>query len=111
MKGLFLLFSFFIVQPLFSQIITWDRTIDLDQQDYGLGVIQTSDGGYAITGYTGGYYDPDLLICRLDQSCKGTNYFSLPVQNLPNGILQYSIESKNVLMSEKMLRFSLKLDL
>ena len=66
MRGLFGLLLFFLVLSAFSQYITWNRTIDIGQQDYGNGVLQTEDGGYMITGYTGGYYDPDLLICRLD---------------------------------------------
>ncbi len=66
MRGLFGLLLIFIALPVFSQIITWDRTVDLDQQDYGTGVIQTPDGGFVLTGTSGGYFDPNFLICRLD---------------------------------------------
>lgn len=64
MKGLLQLLILF---PLccIGQLITWDKTYDLDLQDYGYSIVQTDDGGYVLTGYTGDNYWPNLLVMKL----------------------------------------------
>lgn len=59
---LLLLFPLFCV----GQTITWNKTFDLDLQDYGYGIVQTYDGGYVLTGYSGDYYWPNLLVMKLN---------------------------------------------
>jgi hypothetical protein len=51
-----------------SQTITWDKIYDLNQQDFGYGIVQSNDGGYVLTGYTGGYEWPNLLVMKLDSN-------------------------------------------
>ncbi|MEZ5198574.1 MAG: T9SS type A sorting domain-containing protein [Bacteroidales bacterium] len=48
-----------------GQMTTWDKTYDLNQQDYGTGIVEAFDGGFVLTGYTGGDDWPNLLIMKL----------------------------------------------
>jgi hypothetical protein len=53
---------------LSSQIPGWDRTYEAASDDYVYGMIQTSDGGYAITGYTGGTGYADVFLEKTDST-------------------------------------------
>lgn len=48
----------------------WSKTYGGTRNDYGLSVIQTSDGGYAIAGYTdsSGAGDYDVYLVKADSS-------------------------------------------
>lgn len=67
MKGLLIIFLLF---PLFSlaQLITWDKTYDFNEDDYGGGIVQAYDGGYIMTGYTGETEWPNLLVMKLSNN-------------------------------------------
>jgi hypothetical protein len=51
-----------------GQSITWNKTFDLDQQDFGYGIVQTNNGDYVLTGYTGSGEWPNLLVMKLDSN-------------------------------------------
>jgi len=65
------LLIFLLLFPLFgnAQLITWDKTYNLNQQDYGYDIVQNFDGGYTLTGYTGGNHWTNLLVMKL--TCNG----------------------------------------
>lgn len=50
--------------------LQWTRTIGGEQDDHGNAIIQTSDGGYAIAGYTRsfGQGSSDVYVVKLDDS-------------------------------------------
>ncbi len=51
---------------LSSQITGWNKTYEAASDDYVYGMIQTSDGGYAITGYTGGTVYANVFLEKTD---------------------------------------------
>lgn len=61
------LLIFLLLFPLFgcAQLITWDKTYDLNEEDYGGGIVKAYDGGYIMTGYTGESEWPNLLVIKL----------------------------------------------
>ena len=52
---------------LSSQIAGWNRTYEAASDDYAYGMIQTFDGGYAITGYTGGTVYANVFLEKIDR--------------------------------------------
>jgi len=64
MKGFVQLLVLFPLYCL-GQLITWDKTYELDLQDYGYSIVQANDGGYTLTGYTGDVNSPNLLVMNL----------------------------------------------
>lgn len=70
------LLKVFLLIPLLcnSQTITWDKIYDLNQQDFGYGIVQTNDGDYVLTGYSGSNEWPNLLVMKLD--CNGDTIWS-----------------------------------
>jgi hypothetical protein len=51
-------------------MLQWNRTINRTNYDYGISVIQTSDGGFVFAGVssTGGVFTSDIYIVKLDSS-------------------------------------------
>ena len=66
--GLMCLFAFAEKEVL--PIITWDKTFGGSNDDWAQSLIQTSDGGYAVAGYTSskgtGKYEYDFWVIKLD---------------------------------------------
>jgi hypothetical protein len=64
------LLNFMLLIPILclGQSITWNKTFDLGQQDFGYSIVQTNDGDYALTGYTGSGDWPNLLVMKLDSN-------------------------------------------
>jgi hypothetical protein len=50
--------------------LQWNRTIDRADYDYGISVVQTTDGGFALAGVsaTGGVFSSDIYIVKLNAS-------------------------------------------
>jgi hypothetical protein len=62
--------DFYVVKIDGSGNIQWTRTIGGESYDYGQSIIQTTDGGYAVAGYTesfGAGYS-DFYVVKLDRS-------------------------------------------
>jgi hypothetical protein len=59
--------------------LTWERTYDFRLCDYAWSGIQTSDGGYAVTGMTSFGYDGDLWLAKIGREQTG-------VQEVPRAI-------------------------
>ncbi len=60
----------FIAKYDSSGTLTWSRTWGSTGGDYGQSLIQTNDGGYAVTGYTDSYGagNSDVFIAKYDSS-------------------------------------------
>jgi len=61
-------FDVYVVKLDANGNLQWTKTIGGPKDDYGISLIQTSDGGYAIAGYTksfGAGYD-DVYVVKLD---------------------------------------------
>jgi len=50
--------------------ITWDKTFDKDKNDVAYSIIQTKDGGYAVTGWTKskGTGNSDVWVIKLNEN-------------------------------------------
>jgi hypothetical protein len=57
-------------------IMQWSRTFGTSDNDYGRSVIQTSDGGYAIAGYTYSYGDGSVDVWLLKTDASGAEEWS-----------------------------------
>jgi len=64
-----LFFSFRVVSAEQSGMITWDRTYGGSKDDWVSSLIQTTDGGYAVAGYTKsfGAGEADFWLLKLDK--------------------------------------------
>ncbi len=53
-----------------SGVEQWTKTIGGSNSDYGMSVVQTSDGGYIVTGYSTSYggSDRDIILIKTDSS-------------------------------------------
>jgi hypothetical protein len=62
--------DFYIVKLNTNGLIQWTRNVGGTGTEYGLYIIQTTDGGYAVAGYTNSYGagDFDFYIVKLDSS-------------------------------------------
>ncbi len=62
--------DFYIVKLDAGGSLQWNRTIDRADYDYGISVVQTTDGGFAMTGVsaTGGVFSGDIYVVKLDAS-------------------------------------------
>ena len=72
--------------------IQWEKSVGGDYYDYGYSVIQTKDGGYALTGWSDSFISgvPSLYVVKLDSS--GTLQWGTAIGNYNNG---YSIVQCN----------------
>jgi hypothetical protein len=74
--------------------LQWTKTIGGPKRDYGLSLIQTSDGGYAIAGYTtsfgAGY--ADVYVIKLDAhgNLQWTKTIGGPAGDVGNSLIQTS---------------------
>jgi hypothetical protein len=80
--------------------LLWDRTFGDPWESIGLGIVQTRDGGYILTGYTAQTGNGDIYLIRLVQSSMDFNIETVPVNppiNIPvnGGNFQYSIAVNN----------------
>lgn len=66
-----LFFSFQVVSAEQSGVITWDRTFGGGKDDWASSLIQTTDGGYAVAGYTKSYGAGEADIWLLKQDSRG----------------------------------------
>jgi hypothetical protein len=57
-------------------IMQWSRTFGTSDDDYGRSVIQTSDGGYAIAGYTYSYGDGSVDVWLIKTDASGAEEWS-----------------------------------
>ena len=49
-------------------VVQWTKTFGGPQMDYGWSVIETSDGGFAVAGYTGPYIGDDAFLIKTDRN-------------------------------------------
>ncbi len=71
-------FDVYVIKLDSAGNLQWTRTIGGTNDDYGLSIIQTTDGGFAIAGYTNSFGQGgwDVYVVKLDgtgnlQSCPG----------------------------------------
>ena len=59
----------YLTEKISTGIIAWDKTYGGSEADNGFSIIQTTDGGFAITGYTEskGAGKEDIWVLKLDK--------------------------------------------
>lgn len=67
-----LLFSLSVAQP----VMEWSRTYGETANESAWSVVQTSDGGYLLTGHNGSFFNPqsDVILVKTDASGNGQLY-------------------------------------
>ena len=68
----------------------WSKTFGGTDDDEGKSVQQTTDGGYIITGTTGGWEFSDIYLIKTDGNGNITSTFNIPIN--PNRKLQKRVD-------------------
>jgi len=68
----------------------WSQTFGGTDDDEGKSVQQTTDGGYIITGTTGGWGFSDVYLIKTDANGNATSTFNIPIN--PNRKLQKTVD-------------------
>ena len=68
----------------------WSQTFGGTDDDEGKSVQQTTDGGYIITGTTGGWEFSDIYLIKTDGNGNITSTFNIPIN--PNRNLQKTVD-------------------
>ena len=80
----------YLIKTDVNGVELWSQTFGGTDDDEGKSVQQTTDGGYIITGTTGGWEFSDIYLIKTDGNGNITSTFNIPIN--PNRNLQKTVD-------------------